>query len=194
MDNEEQPLSWVEKGLGRRRDRHRSRSGHKMLRMGFLLAAILWLGVIFRFSSQPYQQQTILPFLKQHVSEQKLQHALPDVTFQYNHSRVDSQAKPYQFIEFLFRKSGHITVYAIYAFLLSLALLKVREHGVVKAYVILMMVAVTASLDEWNQTRVVGRTGIVSDLGFDLTGGILGLCAAAVLYRIKNRKLKERKW
>jgi VanZ family protein len=163
------------------------------LRIGFLIASILWLGIIFRFSSQPFQQQTIEPFLKHNVSKEKLSDALPEVKFQYNDSPLNSKKDPYHFIEFIFRKSAHITVYAVLAFLLAFGIRAMREHKLVKVYILLCLVALTACVDEWNQTRVQDRTGIIQDVGFDLTGGVLGLSAAA-LVQLSYRKFMKRKW
>ncbi|WP_438448527.1 VanZ family protein [Gorillibacterium sp. sgz5001074] len=157
--------------------------------MGFLILSILWLGVIFLFSSQPYQKQTIIPFLQKHVSESKLESKLPDVTIRYHDSTVNSQKRPYQFLEFLFRKSAHVTIYAVYGFLLFNSMVRIREHGLVKGYIVLCLLLLTACFDEWNQTRIQQRTGIVQDLGFDFTGGLIGICFAAWWERFFKRRI-----
>lgn len=45
------------------------------------------------------------------------------------------------------------------------------------------LVAVIASLDEWHQSYVPGRTGELRDVGLDLVGATL----AQVLIRVRHR-------
>lgn len=193
MKDKTPSLEEIHSGLGNRSDRHRKHTYfHRRFRLGFLAAAVLWLIVIFGFSSQPYQKQSIIPYLKQSVSQGELSKALPNVQFDYNHSNINAKKAPYQFVEFIVRKSAHLTIYAIYAILLYWAIKRLREHWMIKIYVILCIVFVTASIDEWNQTHVSNRTGIYQDVGIDLTGSVLGMLAAggSSFYYRKISKIK----
>lgn len=146
-----------------------------MKRLFYGLPVLLWLGVIWFLSSQPYQEQSIVPLLKKGVSLQQARDVLPDVTFHYGSRIVSSQKNPYGFMEFLLRKGAHLFVYGILAALGCLALARVKMRFWQKAVLALLFVGFVASWDEWNQLRSAERTGNYRDVVMDLGGGCLGI-------------------
>lgn len=149
----------------------------------WFLPFCLWLCVVFIFSSQSYSQQSIRPFLKEHVSETKLKQVVPDVSFRYHKSRIDSRTNPYGFVEFFFRKGAHLFVYAVLAATASLALYKMGFRSWGWIGMTLLLVAFAAAADEWNQASHLGRTGLAADVGIDLVGGVIGMGAAFICSR-----------
>ena len=140
------------------------------------LPLCLWIALIFALSSQPYQEQTIQPYLRKHVNEREAKRLLPDVTVRYRTSVIRTAAEPFLFMEFLFRKGAHLFVYAVLAVLAYVALLPCREKRLLwKSPAILLFAALIASLDEWNQLLRPGRTGAIEDVWIDLTGAAFGL-------------------
>lgn len=148
---------------------------------------VLWIGLIFYFSSQPYKEQSIQPFLQRNVSVEKAREVLPNVTVHYRHNSIAAQKAPYQFIEFFFRKSSHMFVYGMLALLGFAALLSYKERLPIKLYIVLCLVASIAMLDEWNQGRSPGRTSAYQDVGVDLAGGTIALGFAVVWYLIRKQ-------
>jgi VanZ family protein len=126
---------------------------------------ILMVVIIALFSSQPYKDQNVQPYLKKVVDENQLRESLPDVSFKYTGSVISAKETPYRFVEFFIRKGMHLTLYG----LLGLAgLFAFRRVGVS-----LLLVIIVASLDEWNQSIHGGRTGTPLDVGVDLIGAVL---------------------
>jgi len=80
----------------------------------------------------------------------------------------------------LFRKSGHVAEFAILGMLLWRGLRHARPDPQRRwrwsqAGLVLMAVLLYAATDEFHQTFVPGRTGQVSDVFVDLSGGAVGL-------------------
>lgn len=133
-------------------------------------------------SSQPFEVQSIQPYLREQVSEQSLKELLPDWSIQYRTSTIESQNDPFRFVEFLFRKAAHLFMYAMLAALAYLALKPYRLNLVLKALIAMTGVGIVAALDEWNQFSRSNRTGAVEDVLLDLTGGAIGLVVIVILF------------
>lgn len=160
---------------------------------GLLLVG--WLGLLFLFSSQTYEQQSIQPFLRSHFSYEQLVSWLPDVTITYRTSVVNSHDRPYSFIEFLFRKGAHLFVYAVFAAMLYMFLRALSRGRWFISMVITLLVAIAVpALDEWNQLGSDERTGSATDIVLDFAGGCVGLlvclCILGLvrLWRLRSRK------
>ncbi|MGG4033258.1 VanZ family protein [Paenibacillus cisolokensis] len=152
---------------------------------------MIWLTLLYNWSSQPFQEQTIKPWLRAHWSVERLSALLPDVTIRYGGAVIEAREEPYRFVEFVFRKAAHLFVYAILG-ALAYAALPVRSGPVWKRGVIAsVLVLIVSLLDEWNQTFSVMRTSTFEDVILDMTGSALGVLAAAALGRFA-RKLAVR--
>ena len=147
---------------------------------------------IFYFSSQSYQQQSIIPFLKKHVSQQQLKEWLPSIDFTYAGNRYISKVNPYSVVEFFFRKCAHLFVYAvagssIYMFLEAFTKLKLRWKAAMSILGLLLL----ASMDEWNQGTSVHRTSTPGDVGIDLMGGLVGILSCMLVLHLAFRSKKR---
>jgi VanZ family protein len=86
-------------------------------------------------------------------------------------------------MHFFIRKSGHFTEYFIFA-LLVLRGIRVGHRALGLHWVLamaLLVVAAYASLDEFHQSFVPGRTAAVRDVMIDTTGGASSLLIAGLL-------------
>ena len=121
------------------------------------LPALLWMGVIFVMSSRP---------------------SLP--------------SHPNDTVDLVAKKAGHVTEYGVLAFLLWRAIPSCKQSGVSEAasgrrskerrwpallsfggaFVLSLLYAIS---DEFHQTFVPGRTGALTDVGFDVLGMFLAL-------------------
>ncbi|QCR34443.1 hypothetical protein C1N55_07745 [Lysinibacillus sp. SGAir0095] len=135
----------------------------------FLLITVLVL--LFCVSSMTYEQQTIVPTLKETLGDQPFYNLLSKIEVTYWGQTISVETRGYYyFIEFLVRKGLHFVGYGFIAILFYLMYRKFKvKFAVVFA---ILTTFVVASLDEFRQTFVVGRTGIFDDVILDTSGAI----------------------
>lgn len=165
------------------------------------MSLIAWIVFIFVLSSQPYEIQNIVkPFLYKHASEQQISKKLPDITLKYRSSVIHAKQRPFEFIDFVFRKSAHLFVYAMLAFLAAwnLAVWKkesshysARRARGIRIVGVLVFIGFVASLDEWNQLHAAQRTGAIEDIGIDLFGGLIGVLLLEGMIMVRKRWLNK---
>ncbi|UQZ75966.1 hypothetical protein C2I17_16205 [Niallia circulans] len=148
--------------------------------------------IIFMFSHMPYEEQDIKPFLRDKIDLTNI--PFPSITFEYDDQIISSDSDPYGFIEFLFRKAGHVIGYCLLTLLLFLTLMQTK---IKRPWVYLLSGALSiayALTDEWHQSFVPGRTGHWQDaIIIDGTGVILGLVIGFIgTIFFKKRKTKGR--
>jgi VanZ family protein len=157
----------------------------------FLLPVLLCGLALFIFSSQSYHRQSIVPILKEIIPKQQLADVLPHVSVTYGNKTISAQKHPYHFIEFFFRKSAHLFMYAMAGAFLYFALIPYRIRFAWKAVAVVLGVAVLAYLDEWNQSLRAFRNGNLEDIILDTVGGFIGLLVCAGLWRVFRRKQNQ---
>ena len=98
--------------------------------------------------------------------------------------RPDLRVSSDDLLDFVLRKTAHVLVYAVLFVLFERALRGERwaRRGSIPAA--WLATFAYACSDEWHQTFVAGRSGQVSDVGFDMLGATL---AAAVTLLIRRR-------
>jgi VanZ family protein len=88
------------------------------------------------------------------------------------------------------RKSGHVTEYLVFGYLLFRAFrggskeLRIRRW-VLSSFIVLVLYAAS---DEFHQSFVSGRTASVYDFGIDVLAGVVALGASALLYISRQRR------
>ena len=91
-------------------------------------------------------------------------------------SRSNLPSHPNETVDFMAKKAGHVTEYGVLAFLLWRALSKERGWPVLPslgvAFFLSLLYAVS---DEFHQTFVPGRSGRLTDVGFDALGSLFAL-------------------
>ncbi len=80
---------------------------------------------------------------------------------------------------FYIRKAAHVTAYAILALLAYRSFVNVRR----RAWISLVLVALVASFDETNQAFNRARSGALTDVFLDLSGGVAALIGVNVFAR-----------
>ncbi|MFC4619184.1 VanZ family protein [Camelliibacillus cellulosilyticus] len=157
---------------------------------------IFWLGllliimfVMFRTSGTPYKEQDIKPLLREYIHLSPT--SLPHIAFTYDHTLVTT-ADPYDFIEFMIRKLGHVMEYMVLSFVVLHIFLQITIRRALPYFISFLLSFYFALSDEWHQSFVAGRTGHLIDvITFDLCGILLGLIIGYWL-RPKRRMRKER--
>jgi VanZ family protein len=144
----------------------------------WLAAALIWMAFMYGKSAQPYSQQDLRPQLATIISQDRLIAILPHISFSYDGNRITYE-KPYDMAEFFIRKAGHVAEYAILAWLWTRTLKHIgsagptAKHPTARAFLLAAAISILyASLDEWHQTFVPGRSGHAIDVAID-AGGIL---------------------
>lgn len=137
------------------------------------IIVLLWLLMIGYFSYQPFQQQDIAPYIMAHPRLIHLVQHLPVIEFHYDEKFISSNTDTVQFIQFVFRKLMHLTIYGMFGLSLLLVLpagSKVKfRHWLVVALLVLGI----ATLDEFNQYLSNTRNGCKEDIALDFLGYIL---------------------
>ncbi|MEC0123739.1 VanZ family protein [Paenibacillus pabuli] len=175
----------MEEDIGKRRHKHR-RSQRPYVYILSILLVVIWVLVIWSFSTQSYQQQTIQPLLHKWAPKLNIGFALPDVHFTYGEHEYSLRQRPYDFAEFIFRKSAHLFIYAVLAGLVygSLRYRKMRMWACIAAA--LTVVAIIASIDEYIQQFSPNRTSSIRDVGVDLLGGCGGIAVVMAIRTIRR--------
>ncbi|MCL6616334.1 MAG: VanZ family protein [Anoxybacillus ayderensis] len=114
-------------------------------------------------------------------TERLLRHLLAYWPFS---SQGEGGASP---LNFLVRKSAHVTAFGILAILVFRALLP-RRWAYVGAWV---FAAVYAATDEWHQSFEPGRTAAVMDVAIDASGALLALVVVWMWRRVRHMRRKE---
>jgi VanZ family protein len=145
-----------------------------------------WMVFIFIKSNEPYQAQDIRPLLAEWFPHASLNNWLPHLEFYYSGALL-SWKEPYVLLEFFFRKSAHVTEYAILTVLwfsnIHFTRLKRLNYFISPLIVILY-----AASDEWHQTFIAGRTGHAIDVAVDSIGILMILFLWSIWsWSIRNR-------
>jgi VanZ family protein len=151
----------------------------------------LWIALLVHLSSQPYSEQTLIPWMKQHVNQKELATVLPAMTLEYGNLRVNSKWMPFAFLEIVFRKTAHLFVYFILGMLVCYTLRSCRLPVTTVMAMSILAVGIAAGADEWNQRSRMFRTGQLQDVGLDLIGGVAGIVLTVSLtsgHSIGNKK------
>lgn len=131
---------------------------------------MLWAGVIFMFSTEAFGDSTTYGAL----------HHL------FGFLGVSMRSHELKVVDFLVRKSAHLTVYAVLA---ALWLRAFRKSGVSLPAALLFSLVISFSygaLDEFHQSFEAGRTPKVSDVFIDTSGAAAALFLFLLI--IKKRR------
>lgn len=148
------------------------KAGFKFL---VILPVLLWYGIIWRLSAQTVSQSRGL-------SSRVLDALLSRISPAYYSATAEIQETAIKAFSFYIRKSAHMTCYFLLAimlfYLLSLWIKSIpRRCGIVVS-----LCLIAASVDEFHQKFVPGRSGELRDICVDLVGCAmaLGLCLLCV--------------
>ncbi|ANS73297.1 hypothetical protein AWM70_00790 [Paenibacillus yonginensis] len=160
-------------------------------------ARVLWLPaavmlLIFLFSSQSYEQQTIKKPLADWLGSGSISRHLSGLTIHYGSQTVDGKTEGSAAVaEFLLRKCAHLLEYAILGFCLIWAIRTFLKPGLPKAAAAAVFASAGyASLDEFHQLFVKDRGPHPEDVLLDTTGALIGLLCYIGWEKLKARRMK----
>lgn len=140
---------------------------------------ILWMGLIFFFSHQPARESSELSSGITEVIVDVVNVIAPDNDQIFNRD----------IISFSIRKAAHFGVYLVLGLLVSNGLIYSsipRSKAIILALLICVLYAIS---DEFHQLYVPGRSGQVSDVLLDSSGGLVGVLLMNAIRR--NRRTIE---
>ena len=127
------------------------------------LTVIMWMGLIFKFSSQPAVKSSKLSGKVTNVNVKAIEKVKPNTKF--------------NIVEFhhMVRKNAHFFIYLVLGILTLNALRKSGVKGYKGIIFALLICFLYAISDEIHQTFVPGRTGMVKDVFIDTAGATVGI-------------------
>ncbi|WP_270406259.1 VanZ family protein [Paenibacillus timonensis] len=158
------------------------------------LPAIAMMAILFGFSSQSYQEQSLVPEIEKNTSDQSIADWFGGIRFSYGDYEisVDSVGGA-SFIEFFIRKAAHFGSYALLAALLVYALSGNAWATGRRRYVYAILIAfLYACTDELHQSFTPGRTAMVQDVVLDTIGAACGASFTILLNRWRGAGRRRR--
>jgi len=136
-------------------------------------AALFCLTIITYFSSQTFHAQDLRPEIREHKTLVSEVRKLPEMRFTYSQKPTDNRKNPVDFIHFFIRKGAHVAMYGLLGLSLVGALWGMGLHDKRRWFIAALIVITIAGLDEWHQTFVGDRTGMVKDVILDFAGFLI---------------------
>jgi VanZ family protein len=154
----------------------------------YWLPVLIWAGMIFYASSQPYEKQDLRPLISDRVDLSFVENNFSFIRFYYAGDEISirEMGTP-SFVEFFIRKSAHFFTYFTLGFLLFRAL-KFHLLNANNFLFSFMLTAVYASSDEFHQNFTSNRTPHIEDVMLDAVGGLVGIAIALFIYRNFKRR------
>ena len=150
----------------------------RAIKILWLILAVLWMGLIFRFSGQRAQ---VSSELSGSISYRMAVRAEEWFSFGWEEDALLQYTKAW---EHPLRKIAHMTEYAILAVLFLGNFFQYPSTYKRKYLLAWICAAGYAATDEFHQLFVEGRSGQVSDVCIDSAGAFFGLCAVCVLLKL----------
>ncbi|CAM4114990.1 VanZ family protein [Lederbergia lenta] len=144
---------------------------------------------IFIFSSQTYEQQSLVPMLYKILPGEPLIGLLSHIEIPYWGSIISVETKGYYyFLEFLIRKFAHLFLFGMFALTMFSLLMFIKRMKVPQAvFIALIGTGIYAAVDEYHQLITGGRTPLVADVLLDMTGAVIALVIYVPIYMIRKR-------
>ncbi|MBX0357775.1 VanZ family protein [Halobacillus sp. Nhm2S1] len=148
------------------------------------------MGLIFYFSSQPYQQQDLRPTMNLYLNLDLLKPVLSPIEFTYHGETINVANRGVDgMLEFLIRKAAHLTVFFLLMVTTFLALHHNTGWGLkgklITSYVITVLYA---CFDEFHQSLTPNRTPYAGDVVLDSAGGLVGGVLIFLFFTRRRRK------
>ncbi|GGK02928.1 VanZ family protein [Lentibacillus kapialis] len=159
-----------------------------MKRYGYWLFPIIWMGIIFYSSAQPYENQDVKPFLEKTFDLSFLTPYLDWVSFTYHQSEVSVVALGVEgFVEFFMRKGAHVGVFFVLFCLFFVAFTKAsyltRRTLLIVSFILTIAYA---AIDELHQSFTANRTPYFGDVLLDGSGALIAAILLTFFHRYRT--------
>jgi VanZ family protein len=167
--------------------------GDLFLKKFFLywMPVLIWAGLIFYSSSQPYEKQDLRPTISNYMKLEIIETLFSTVVIKYAGDEISIKALgSAHFIEFFIRKAAHFFVYFGLGFLIYRALnisILNKRLIFIPSWVITILYAIS---DEIHQGFTPNRSPHIEDVMIDAIGGLFGIIVAWLIYKkIRIKKI-----
>ena len=163
-----------------------------MKKQYILMILIVWMGIIFFFSTQTYEQQSLTHQLAS-FRNTSLEQMLQGYYFYYGGNEVSVYAIGIEgFLEFFIRKGAHFFIFFVLG-LLTYAFLRYKWNKSFKTMMIsFAFVVLYACFDEFHQLLTGERTALWQDIVLDSIGGLCGILSLAFYSYVKRNQLDKK--
>lgn len=141
-----------------------------------LIPAVLWYGLIFYFSAQSAETSG-------GQSGGLIHRLLSLISNLFRNAEEIVQITSIELLSFFVRKAAHMTLYLVLCLLVFFALRHWKPWRWVASPAICFLLA---TLDEYHQTFVLGRSGELRDALVDLSGSLIGLLLIYLVNAVRN--------
>ncbi|MCR6098739.1 VanZ family protein [Salipaludibacillus agaradhaerens] len=150
----------------------------------YLTLIIISIGAVFL----AINSSTVIELARANFSLDQLRTLLQQVQFTYSGQEVSLATHGVDgLLEFVLRKSAHFTLFALLGFFVFLASIKLNGRYF-RSFIIAMSIVIAyAALDEYRQTFIPSRSGMVADVILDAAGGLFGTGMAWLKTSISRR-------
>ncbi|MGE7779462.1 VanZ family protein [Peribacillus sp. NPDC097264] len=153
---------------------------------------ILWAMLIFSFSSQTYEEQSLASFLGRFNTPYWYE-LLEGISFLYGGVEVSAHTAGVDgFFEFFIRKGAHLFIFFVFGFLTFGVWRDFVKNKFISLSGALVCVLFYASADELHQKFTGGRTPLMQDVIIDTFGGLLGILCFFIVNRWWRRPARKK--
>jgi VanZ family protein len=160
-----------------------------MKRINYWIPVILIAGLIFWFSSQPYQKQDVKPLLGDFINEKWVEESFENFKFIYADYHVSvEKLGAASFVEFFIRKGAHFGIFFLLGFFTYRALLHtvLRGRSSTSFIASFLFIVLYAVQDELHQHFTGDRTPLIQDVLLDCFGGFVGIMVYMIFVKIRK--------
>jgi VanZ family protein len=152
------------------------------------LPVVIWAGMIFYTSSQPYEKQDLRPTISENIDLKFVKTLFSSVDFNYAGEEVSvEKLGTARFIEFFIRKAAHLFAYFGLGFLTYRAINLSLNSRLIFFYSWTSIILYAIS-DEIHQSLTPNRSPHIEDVMIDTVGGLVGITLALFFYKNIRRK------
>lgn len=150
------------------------------VRILLVLLIVIWMGVIFSFSSKNGEQSS--------KSSGRVTKTVISVCYPaYSSMAEKEQERIFGIFNFLIRKAAHFTEYFILAVLVTFLIITFDKKGFSAIIFAASICAAFAAGDEIHQGFVSGRNPSVKDVLIDTSGAVSGSGLIIIIYNIRHK-------
>ncbi|WP_226581242.1 VanZ family protein [Halobacillus litoralis] len=156
---------------------------YKRLIFGLLPVGVM--GLLFYFSSQPYEEQNLRPTMNLYLPLELLRPIVEPISFSYHGEPVSVATHGVDgLIEFFIRKGAHLTIYCLLMVTMFLALdVNTGWKRSIKLMTGFAVTVLYACFDEFHQSLTPNRTPYIGDVGLDSVGALVGIIILLLFHR-----------
>ncbi len=143
-----------------------------------VVKTILYTGLLLSFLATfifLVRSDLVIEALRSRASFDQIRAILQTIDFTYAGSPVNLQSHGVDgLLNFLLRKAAHFFLFAMLGFFVFLALFKLSRRSLSSFIIAMIVVIAYAALDEYRQTFIPSRSGLIEDVYLDTAGGLFG--------------------